>query len=161
MDLLHLFHWPRLLQLNVHQFVRMPWLSLNFLFLAFPFIRMPSSMLLLLYHTFFPLWSMCSYAITIFPGSSCIRLVFGDFSSCCCCLPCGYICLWPLYVKCRRNNSLNSLRSQSDERYVLSFRAHSIFICCENSFSLSFVNITDENEWECIKTEQRENLTRI
>lgn len=28
MDLLHLFHWPRLLQLNVHQFVRISWLSL-------------------------------------------------------------------------------------------------------------------------------------
>lgn len=35
MDLLHLFHWPRLLQLNVHQFVRISWLS----FLLFPIIR--------------------------------------------------------------------------------------------------------------------------
>lgn len=34
----------------------------------------------------------------------------------------------------------------------------SISICCENSFSLSFVNITDENEWE---KEQRSNLTMI
>lgn len=35
MDLLHLFHWPRLLQLNVHQFVRISWLS----FFPFPIIR--------------------------------------------------------------------------------------------------------------------------
>lgn len=145
MDLLHLFHWPRLLQLNVHQFVRISWLS-------FPPFRL--SELCFSFHSpslflFCPTGSMCNYAITIFPGLEIFSFSMREIlllereralsiSGCPRTVRRYVLYLWPLYVDAMRCDGIAVDSTASNETlYVFICSLFHFPICCENSFSLS------------------------
>ena len=157
MDLLHLFHWPRLLQLNVHQFVRISWLS----FFPFPINRALFFLPLSLSVFLLPDWvdvQLCDYD---FSG---VRdfLFFNVTSLSLCISGCPrtvrlyVLCLWPLYVDAME---LQSPRPHQMKRYMFSSAAYSIFpFVVKIVFRYPPVNtVYDENECE----KSNENLTMI
>lgn len=141
MDLLHLFHWPRLFAIERASICKdAVCLSIFFFLSAFPFLRVVGVFFLSLARSLNSL-PLYSYAITIFPSHwklyGCALGIFNFcfYLSCGSCCLCDHLCTW-------NAKELQSKWAASNKHcvYYLTREVHSIFHFDgeKNRFSLSF-----------------------